>query len=132
MVVVQFFVNFLGVKIFGDWSDRFFRYVIFYFSDSCIRVDVLFDRYVKNAIKGGIRDKRKEKKSIGIRRNVDNRDQGIGNWERVIILEDNKVSLVYFFSIEISESYSAFFGRELVINGGFKDILKVWLFDILR
>ena len=40
---------------------------------------MLFDIYVKNSIKGGTRDKSKEKKSIGIRRNVENRDQRIGN-----------------------------------------------------
>lgn len=40
---------------------------------------MLFDRYVKNSIKGGTRDKHKEKKSTEIRRNVDNRDQRIGN-----------------------------------------------------
>ena len=61
---------------------------------------------LKNSIKGGTRDKRKEKKSTGIRRNVDNRDQRIGNWERFIILEDNKASLAHFLSTEISESYS--------------------------
>lgn len=65
---------------------------------------MLFDRYVKNSIKGGTRDKPKEKKSTGIRRNADNRDQRIGNWERFIILEDNKASLAHFLSTEISES----------------------------
>ena len=93
---------------------------------------MLFDRYVKNSIKGGTRDKRKEKKNTGIRRNVDNRDQRIGNWERFIILEDNKASLAHFLSTEISESYSAPPGRELVINGGFKDTLKVWSSDTSR
>ena len=68
---------------------------------------MLFDGCVRNSIKGGTRDKRKEKKSTGIRRNVDNRDQRIGNWERFIIPEDNKASLAHFLSTEISESYSA-------------------------
>ena len=44
-------------------------------------VDLLFDRYVKNSIKEGARDKREEKKRTGIRRNVGNRDQRIENWE---------------------------------------------------
>ena len=64
--------------------------------------------------------------------NVDNRDQRIGNWERFIILEDNKASLAHFLSTEISESYSAPPGRELVINGGFKETLKVWSSDTSR
>ena len=120
LVAVQSLANFSGAKPFGEWRNRFLRDVTSHFSDSCTRVDVLFDRYVKNSIKGGTRDKRKEKKSRGIRRNVDNRDQRIGNWERFIILEDNKASLAHFLSTEISESYSAPPGRELVINGGFK------------
>lgn len=93
---------------------------------------MLFDRCVRNSIKGGTRDKHKEIKSTGIRRNVDNRDQRIGNWERFIILEDNKASLAHFLSTEISESYSAPPGRELVINGGFKETLKVWSSDTSR
>lgn len=132
MAAVQSFANSSGAKTFGEWSDRFLCHVTYHFSDSCTRVDVLFDRYVKNSIKGGTRDKRKEKKSTGIRRNVDNRDQRIGNWERFIILEDNKASLAHFLSTEISESYSAPPGRELVINGGFKETLKVWSSDTSR
>ena len=63
---------------------------------------------------------------------MDNRDQRIGNWERFIILEDNKTSLAHFLSTEISESYRAPPGRERVINGGFKDTLTVWLSDKSR
>ncbi|CAH3177448.1 unnamed protein product [Porites evermanni] len=59
-------------------------------------------------------------------------DQRIGNWERFIILEDNKASLAHFLSTEISESYRAPPGRERVINGGFKDTLKVWSSDTSR
>ena len=132
MAAVQSLANSSGAKTFGEWSDRFLRHVTSHFSDSCTRVDVLFDRYVKNSIKGGTRDKRKEKKSTGIRCNVDSRDQRIGNWERFIILEDNKASLAHFLSTEISENYSAPPGRELVISGGFKDALKVWSSDTSR
>ena len=130
MAAVQSLANSSGA--FGEWSDRFLRHVTSHFSDSCTRVDVLFDRYVKNSIKGGTRDKRKAKKSTGIRCNVDSRDQRIGNWERFIILEDNKASLSHFLSTEISENYSAPPGRELVISGGFKDTLKVWSSDTSR
>ena len=93
---------------------------------------MLFDRYVKNSIKGGTRDKRKEKKCTGIRCNVDSRDQRIGNWERCIIIEDKKANLAHFLSTEILENYSAPPGRELVISGGFKDTLKVWSSDTSR
>ena len=63
---------------------------------------------------------------------MDNRDQRTGNWERFIILEGNKANLAHFLSTEISESYSAPPKRELVINGGFKDTLKVWSSDTSR
>ncbi|XP_066016091.1 uncharacterized protein, partial [Pocillopora verrucosa] len=46
--------------------------------------------------------------------------------------QDNKASLAHFLSTEISESYSAPPGRELVINGGFKEPLKVWSSDTSR
>ena len=92
------------------------------------RFGVLFDRYVKNSIKGVTRDKGKEMKSTGIRRNVDNRDQRMGNWER-FILEDNMTSLAHFLSTEISESSSAPPGQEVLINEDFKDTLKVWSSD---
>ena len=85
MAAVQSLANSSRAETFGEWSDRFLRHVTSHFSESCTRVDVLFDRYVKNSIKGGTRDKRKEKKSTGIRCNVDSRDQRIGNWERCII-----------------------------------------------
>lgn len=132
MATVQPLANSSGAKTFWEWSDRFLRHVTSHFSDSCTRVDVLFDRYVKNSIKGGTRDKRKVKKSKGIRRNVDNRDQGIGNWENFISLEDKEASLAHFHSTEILESYSAPPGRDLVINGAFKDTVKVWSSDTSR
>ena len=132
MAAVQSLANSSRAKTFGEWSDTFLRHVTSHFSDSCTRVDVPFDRYVKNLIKGGTRDKRKEKKSTGIRCNVDSRDQRIGNWERCIIIEDRKASLAHFLSTEISKNYSAPPGRELVISGGFKDTLKVWSSDTSR
>ena len=63
MAAVQSLANSSGAKTFGEWSDRFVRHVTSHFSDSSTRVDVLFDRYVKNSIKGGTRDMRKEKKN---------------------------------------------------------------------
>ena len=80
MAAVQSLANSSGAKPFGEWSDRFLRHFTSYFSDSCTRVDVLFDRYVKNSIKRRTRDKRKEKKSTGMRRNVDNTLR-LENWK---------------------------------------------------
>ena len=80
MAAVQSLANSSGAKPFGEWSDRFLRHFTSHFSDSSTRVDVLFDRYVKNSIKRRTRDKRKEKKSTGMRRNVDNTLR-LENWK---------------------------------------------------
>ena len=81
MSAVQSLANSSGAKAFGEWSDRFLRHVTSHFWDGCTRVNVLFDRYAKNWVKGGTRDKRKEighnVDSTGIGHNVDNRDQRI-------------------------------------------------------
>ena len=80
MAAIQSLANSSGAKPFGEWSGRFLCHVTSHFSDSCTRVDVLFDRYVKNSIKRRTRDKREEKKSTGIRRNVDN-TRRLENWK---------------------------------------------------
>lgn len=126
MAAVQSLGNTSGAKSFGEWSDNFTAYVVSHFSDKCTRVDVVFDRYVQNSIKGGARAKRKGGKSKGIRRDVESREQRIGNWDRFIIIEENKASLADFLSTEMSQRYGTHPRRELVVSGGFKEILKVW------
>ena len=49
--------------------------------------------------------KRKGGKKKGIRKEVESRDQRIGNWDKFITTEENKRSLTNFVSTEISESY---------------------------
>ena len=56
MAAVQSLGNSPGSKTFGQWSDSFTAYVSSHFSDNCTRVDVVFDRYVQNSIKGGARE----------------------------------------------------------------------------
>lgn len=132
MAAIQSLANASSTKTFGEWCDKFSAYVTSHFSDKWTRVDVVFDRYLPNSIKGGTRAKRKGGESRGIRRNVESRDQRIGNWERFTVKEDNKPSLAHFLSTEISRSYNAHHRRELVLSGGFNDILKVWSSDITR
>lgn len=132
MAAIQSLANASSTKTFGEWCDKFSAYVTSHFSDKWTRVDVVFDRYLPNSIKGGTRAKRKGGESRGIRRNVESRDQRIGNWERFTVKEDNKPSLAHFLSTEISRSYNAHHRRELVLSGGFSDILKVWSSDITR
>ena len=132
MAAIQSLANASAAKTFGEWCDKFSAYVTSHFSDKCTRVDVVFDRYLKNSIKEGTRSKRKGGKSRGIRRNVESREQRIGDWNRFIVLEDNKASLAHFLSTEMSQSYNAHPHRELVVSGGFNDILKVWSSDMSR
>ena len=56
-----------------------------FLTDKCTQVDVVFDRYLPNSIKGVTRAKRKRGKSKGIRRDVESREQRIGNWEAGIL-----------------------------------------------
>ena len=53
------------------------------------------------------------------------REQRIGNWDRFIVVEENKASLNHFLSTEMSQRYGTHPGRELVVRGGFREILKV-------
>ncbi|KAK2554918.1 hypothetical protein P5673_023601 [Acropora cervicornis] len=132
MAAVQSLGNTKGAKSFGDWSDNFTAFVVSHFSDKCTRVDVVFDRYLPNSIKGVTRAKRKTGKSKGIRRDVASREQRIGNWDRFIVVEENKANLAHFLSTEISQRYGTHPGRELVVSGGFREILKVWSSDASR
>ena len=86
----------------------------------------------EKSIKGGTRTKRKRGQNKGIRKNVDSREQRIGNWKRFIAIEDNKASLAHFLSTEISKRYSGSPRYELVISGGFNDIQRVWSSDLSR
>ena len=93
---------------------------------------MVFDRYLPYSIKGVTRAKRKTGKSKGIRRDVASREQRIGNWDRFIVVEENKASLNHFLSTEMSQRYGTHPGRELVVRGGFREILKVWSSDASR
>ena len=79
MAAVQPLGNTTDAKSFGEWSDNFTAFVVSHFSDKCTRVDVVFDRYLPNSIKGVTRAKRKTGKSKGIRRGVKSKEQRIGN-----------------------------------------------------
>ena len=109
----------------------FCHYVVSHFSENCTRIDLVFDRYLENSIKGGTRTKRKGKNK-GIRRDVESSEQKIGNWDRFIVIGDNKASLVNFLSVEISKRFTGHPRRQLVLSGGFNDIRKVWSSDLSR
>lgn len=60
MEAIQSLANVSAARIFGEWRDKFSAYVTSHFSDKCTRVDVVFDRYVPNSIKGGKESSAKE------------------------------------------------------------------------
>ena len=130
MAAVQSLGNTTGTKSFGEWSDNFTAFVVFHFLDKCTRVDVVFDRYLPNSIKVVTRAKRKRGKSEGIRRDVESREQRIGNWDRFIVVKENKASLAHFLLTEMSQHYGTHPGHELVVSVGFIEILNVWPLDV--
>ncbi|KAL8559124.1 hypothetical protein ACOMHN_046172 [Nucella lapillus] len=95
MAMIQVLGNRMGAKTLGEWSDNVAEDVDKYFSHSCTRVVLVFDRYIKQTIKSTTRGKRTDGKK-GIRRNVLSRTQAIGKWDRFILLEENKASLANF------------------------------------
>ena len=85
MAAVQSLRNTTGAKSFGEWSDNFTAFVVSHFSDKCIRVDVVFDRYLPNSIKGVTKAMWKRGKSKGIRRDVESKKQRIRNWDSLLL-----------------------------------------------
>ena len=126
MAAVQSLGNSAGAKTFGEWCDNFTKFVTSHFTERCTRVDLVFDQYTPNSIKGSTRIKRKGGKKKGIRKEVESRDQRIGRGDKFITTEENKRSLTNFVSTEISESYERHPRRELVVSGGFKEVRRSW------
>ena len=93
---------------------------------------MVFDRYLPNSIKGVTRAKRKTGKSKGIRRDVESREQRNGNRDRLIVVDEKKARLAHFLLTEMSQRKGTHPGRELVVSGGFIEILKVWSYDASR
>eukprot|EP00745_Piridium_sociabile_P034091 TRINITY_DN5858_c0_g1_i7.p1 TRINITY_DN5858_c0_g1~~TRINITY_DN5858_c0_g1_i7.p1 ORF type:complete len:942 (+),score=252.29 TRINITY_DN5858_c0_g1_i7:556-3381(+) len=125
MAMVQAFGNRMGAKTIGEWSDSVAQHVDQYFSPSCTRVDLVFDRYTKHTIKEATRTKRSKGRQA-IRRNVQSRSQAMGKWDRFIALDENKASLTDFLCTELARKFQNEPGRELVLSGGFADAAKVW------
>ena len=93
---------------------------------------MVFERYLTNSIKRVTRAKRKRGKSKVIRRDAESREQRIGNWDRFIVVQENKASLAHFLSTEMSHRYGTHPGGEWMVSGGFREILNVWSSDESR
>ena len=90
---------------------------------------MVFDRYLPNSIKGVTRAKRKTGKSKGIRRDVESREQRNSNRDRLNVVDEKKARLAHFLLSEMSQRKGTHPGRELVVIGGFIEILNVWSSD---
>lgn len=115
-----------NAKTFGGLADRFIASVFSHFSDTCSRVDVVFDRYEEHTIKDTARIVRSGK-NRPIRRKVDNRDVPLPiNWRQFIDLPENKQDLEHFLSLElIRQAKAVLQNQEVVTAGGFHDRMAV-------
>jgi hypothetical protein len=126
MAIVQSLGNRSEAKTFGEWSDNFQQYVNSQFTESCKRVDIVFDRYQEMSVKEGTRAKRSRDKGKGIKRMVESKDQKIANWERFIALGENNASLANFLHTELKTTHQTDLNRELILSGGFTDPKEAW------
>ena len=85
---------------FGDLADTYVKTVLKAGSEYH-RIDVVFDRYRDETIKGTTRTRR-SKTARPIRRLVEGRDVPLpNNWSNVLSLADNKADLAHFLSEEL-------------------------------
>ena len=85
---------------FGDLADTYVKTVL-KAGSGYHRIDVVFDRYRDETIKGTTRTRR-SKTSRPIRRLVEGRDVHLPkNWPHVLSLADNKADLAHFLSEEL-------------------------------
>ena len=105
-------------KTFGEFADDFNEAVS---RNTGSRIDVVFDRYQEQSIKGATRDKR-SRSQRPIRRLIENRDVPFPkNWDNFISSSENKANLAAFLSDELTTS-SIHGDREIVTAGGFTEI----------
>ena len=109
-----------NAKTFGDLADIYLRTVL-KAGSNFQRVDIVFDRYRKETIKGATRTRR-TKAARPIRRIVEGRDVPFPiNWTNSLSLPDNKVDLANFLSEEMCSQAPD--DKEIVVAGGFRDEL---------
>ena len=105
-------------KTFGDLGDKFLAAV--FGSGSCYHeIHVLFDRYEKNSIKAGTRERR-TKTTRPIRRVIENQNVPLPtSWPNFLALPENKADLARFLSEHLITN--APHDKVIVVAGGFND-----------
>ena len=108
----------LSTVTFGDLADKYVKTVLKAGSEYH-RIDVVFDRYRDETIKGTTRTLR-SKTARPIRRLVERRDVPLPkNWSNFLSLVDNKADLAHFLSEELCSQAPV--DKEIVVAGGFRD-----------
>lgn len=112
-----------NAKTFGDLAEVFCENVFKHFSNTCNRVDVVFDRYFESSIKNATRIKRSGKVRP-IRRIIDSKEVPLPQvWKHFIDLSENKAQLASFLSQQLMEKAKSLPENcELVTAGGFESI----------
>ena len=111
-----------GAVNFGDLADIFVE-TILRKGSQYQRIDIVFDRYREQTIKGTTR-KRRAKAARPIRRCIEGRHVPLPkDWFNFLSLIDNKADLSHFLSEELYLQAPA--GKEIVVAGGFRDELEV-------
>jgi uncharacterized LabA/DUF88 family protein len=109
-------------QTFGDLADTYVRSVL-KAGHGFQRIDVVFDRYRADTIKGTTR-KRRGKFTTPIRRIVEGRDVPLPkNWNNFLSLPENKADLANLLSNELCTQAPD--DKEIVVAGGFREELDV-------
>ena len=109
-------VHFLPTKhiiTFDDYASSVFLPHIIRQLETCTRVDVVWDTYIRGSIKQATREKRGK----GIRRKVAGKNKVPGNWQDFLQDECNKEELFEFLSHKI-ESFNYPEGKEVFVTSG--------------
>ena len=109
---------------FGDLADTYVKTVLKALAGSKYHIiDVVFDRYRDEPIKGTTRTRR-SKTALPIRRLVEGRNVPLPkNWSNVLSLADNKADLAHFFCEKLCSQAPV--DKEIDVAGGFRDELEV-------
>ena len=106
---------------FGDLADTYVRAVL-KAGSNYQRIDIVFDRYREETIKGATRTRR-TKAAQPIRRVVEGRDVPLPKkWTNFLSLPENKVDLAHLLSEELCSQAPD--DKEIVVAGGFRDELE--------
>ncbi len=111
-------------QTFGDVADTFSRVILSHCTDSCSRLDVVYDVYMELSTKDATRDEC-SKIARNIRHVIDSRDVSLpANWEHFINLRDNKTNLIQFLCQQLFIKADDLDDKQIVVAGGLDDPIK--------